>query len=106
MDREFEYGPIARGVYIALVSLIAVVPLYAPQYFLYYLILIVFLGFGLRPFLVKTGLFNLWNGIGLALLSKWDKKFMEKRASKIHREIELKKYKHSRARDPRLPKNW
>ena len=106
MSNELEFGPVARGVYIALISVAPIVPLVAPGYFLHYVIFLVFLGFGLRTFLVKTGLFNLWNSIGASLRSKWDNKYLEKRAREIDTKIELEKYRKSRVRDPKLPKNW
>jgi hypothetical protein len=106
MHQGFEFGPVARGIYITLISLTALIPLIAPQYFLHYIVFLAFLGFGLRPFLVKTGLFNLWNTIGTAAQSKWDRKYLEKRAREIETKVELEKYRKSRARDPRLPKNW
>lgn len=106
MRQEFEFGPITRGAYIALISVAALLPLVAPQYFVHYIVFLVFLGFGLRPFLVKTGLFNLWNSIGAAVQSKWDRKYLEKRARDIDTKTELEKYRKSRAKDPRLPKKW
>lgn len=106
MHQEFEFGPVARGTYIALISLTALIPFIAPQYFLHYIVFLAFLGFGLRPFLVKTGLFNLWNTIGAAAQSKWDRNYLEKRARDIDRKVELEKYRKSRVRDSRLPKNW
>ena len=106
MEPEFEFGPISRGIYIALICITAVIPLFAPEYFLRYVIFLAFLGFGLRTFLVKTGLYNLWNNVGGILLGKWDRKYLEKRASDIDRGLELEKYRKSRYRDPRLPKKW
>jgi hypothetical protein len=106
MNQEFEFGPIAQGVYIALLSLTVLIPFVAPEYFLHYVVFLAFIGIALRPFLVKTGLFNLWDSIGDAIQLKWDKKYLDKRASDIDRQIELEKYRKSRVRDPRLPKNW
>lgn len=106
MEPEFEFGPLSSGVYIALLSVTAVMPLFAPEYFFHYLIFLAFLGFGLRIFLVKTGLYSLWNNAGAALVNKWDRKYLDKRASDIDRGVELQKYRKSRYRDPRLPKKW
>jgi hypothetical protein len=106
MNQHFEFGPIARGIYIALISVAALVPLVSPNYFIHYVIFLAFLGFGLRPFLVKTGFFSLWNNICIRVREKWDRKYLAKRASDIDRQVELEKYRKSRYRDPRLPKNW
>lgn len=106
MDKEFEFGPVARGIYIALISVAALMPLIAPQYFFYYVAFVIFLGFGLRPFLVKTGLYSVWNNIGHFVQSAWDKNYLEKRAEEIEKNAEIDKYRKSRVRDPKLPKNW
>ena len=106
MEPEFKYGPVSRGIYIALVSVTALVPLVKPEYFVHYIIFLLFLGFGLRPLLVKTGLYNLWNSTGASVQTKWDKKHLDKRASDVDRKVELEKYRKSRYRDPRLPKKW
>ena len=106
MDKEFEFGPFARGMYIALISVAALVPLTAPHYFFHYVAFLAFLAFGLRPFLVKTGLFSLWNSIANIVQSKWDKNYLEKHAKEIDKKAALEKYRKSRVRDFRLPKNW
>jgi hypothetical protein len=106
MEPEFQFGPLSRGVYIALISTAALVPLIAPEYFFHYVLFLAFLGFGLRIFLVKTGLYNLWNSFGAMVHKIWDRKYLEKRAADINRKVELEKYRKSRYRDPKLPKKW
>lgn len=105
MNQHFEFGPTARGIYIALISVASLVPLVSPTYFIHYVIFLIFVGFGLGPFFVKTGLFGLWNNICTRVREKWDRKYLAKRASEIDRRVELEKYRKSRYRDPRLPKN-
>lgn len=106
MEREFEFGPLSRGIYIALISITALIPFIGPEYFFHYLVFLAFLGLGLRIFLVKTGLYNLWNNVGAAIRRMWERKYLDKRAAETDREAELEKYRKSRVRDPRLPKNW
>ena len=106
MEPEFEFGPLSKGIYIALISITALIPFISLEYFFHYVAFLVFLGLGLRPFLVKTGLYNVWNNIGAAIQSRWDRKYLDKRAADIDREVEIEKYKKSRYRDPRLPKKW
>jgi hypothetical protein len=106
MVPEFEYGPLAKGAFIALASLTPVVLLIDYTYIPYYLALLLFLAFLLRPFLLKSGLYALWNNLGDAVQHKWDKKYLDKRAQEIDKKVEMEKYRRSRVRDPRLPKNW
>lgn len=105
-EREFEYGVFARGAYTAMIGVLPVVVLFAPAYALYYLGLLLFLGFGLRYVLEITGLHNSLTGIGLVAQERMERKFLEKR----RREIDLKqrdeKYRKSHRKDSRLPKNW
>ena len=60
-ERPFEYGPIARGTYHALLALMLVVPIAYPGYTAHYFWLLVFLGLGLRPVLEVTGLWRLFD---------------------------------------------
>lgn len=59
-ERKLEFGPISRGIYLALISVAAVVSIYFPEVFFYYVLALVFLGLGLRPLLERTGLYDLW----------------------------------------------
>lgn len=106
MNREIEYGPISNGIFIALVTVSPIVLMLNREYFLYYIFLLIFLGFGLRTFLIKTGLYRLWNSICDGAIRKWDEKHLQKRARKIDRGVELEQFRKSRYRDPKLPKNW
>jgi hypothetical protein len=106
MTPEFEYGPVAKGIFIALVCITPVILLLDYSYFFYYLLFLFFLGFGLRPFLVKSGLYALWHNMAGGAQEKWDKGYLEKRAEEIDRQQEKEKFRRSRYRDPKLPKNW
>jgi len=106
MRPEFEYGPLAKGAFIALASVTPVVLFIDYTYFIPYLAFLLFLGLLLRPLLVKSGLYALWNKLGIGVQSKWDEKYLERRAKEIDKNVEMEKYRRSRVRDPRLPKNW
>jgi len=106
MAREFEYGPLAKGIYIALFWVSIPLLLLYPQYTLRYVLFLLFLGFGLRPFLVWSGLYGLWNRTMGGAERKWDEKRLAERRAAIDSAEEVEKYKRSRYRDPRLPKNW
>jgi len=55
-NSSFEYGPLAVGSYIALLWLTLVVVVINPFLLMVYVPLLLFLGLGLKPFLIKTGL--------------------------------------------------
>lgn len=106
MRPEFEYGLIAKGVFVALVAILPVFPLLWPQHLPAYIVFLLFLLFGLRPLLVKTGLYRLWNDAGAEVEHQWDKNYLEKRAADIDRKVKSESFHKSRYRDPRLPKRW
>ena len=68
MQDDFQYGPLARGAYIALLWSTAILGFvaadadWARHYLRWHLLLLVFLGLGLKPFLLRTGLYRFWQG--------------------------------------------
>lgn len=105
-ENEFEFGPVSKGCYLGLISLAALIPLYYPDMFLYYVLALIFLGLGLRPLLQRTGLYKLWAQVEISVSGRWNKKYLEKRRMEVDRKVRDEKYRHSRVKDPRLPKNW
>ena len=105
-NHEFQYGPFAKGVFIALVSCGLLVPNYFPGYTTHYIVFILFLAFGLKPLLIYSRIYRLYDLLMMRVDDFRYKKINEQRA----REVELKrrdeKYRHLRTRDKRLPKNW
>lgn len=106
MKDRLEYGPVPRGIYTALLAITPAVLILRPDVAMHYVLFLLFLGFGLRIVLEKSGLYRLWNDMGAGAQRRWDRKFMEERAREIEREEARKKYHRSRYRDPKLPKNW
>lgn len=106
MEKEFEYGPIAQGVFIALICSTPLMLFIAPKYLPHYVFFLLLLGLGLRPLLIKTGLHRFWSASGAELQGGMDRKFIAKRRADIELQDKLKRYRKSRYRDPRLPKNW
>jgi hypothetical protein len=104
--RKFEYGPLAVGIFMALVAVIAPVGMYFPEWQLYYLLFLFFLGFGLRPVLEVTGLLAVCESVLESLRERWNRKFVEQKRRQVDRKVRDEKYRKSRYRDPRLPKNW
>jgi len=55
-NADFEYGPVARGIFIAMIWLVVLIALTTPFLLVIYLPFLIFLGLGLKPFLISTGL--------------------------------------------------
>jgi hypothetical protein len=55
-NSNFEYGALAIGIYKAMLWLVVLIVFIAPVILVYYVPLLIFLGLGLRPFLISTGL--------------------------------------------------
>ena len=53
---SFEYGPLALGIFQAMLWLVVLITFTVPTVLIYYIPLLLFLGLGLRPFLISTGL--------------------------------------------------
>ncbi|MDX1735489.1 MAG: hypothetical protein R3228_14035 [Halioglobus sp.] len=103
---NFSWGPLARGLYTALLWCTIIIGWHYPGLLVYYVALMIFLGLGLRPLLEFTGLD--------AYLSRHLDRFEERRWKSVTRRKRLevalgerdKSYRHTHRRDPRLPKNW
>jgi len=103
---KVTYGPLARGVFYALVSLTIVVNIVFPQWTLYYLGFLIFLAVGLRPFLERSGLYSWYQHFSSAAGEKrWQLHTMEKR-EEVDRKVRHDKLRRARRKDKRLPKNW
>jgi hypothetical protein len=55
-ESSFEYGALAIGIYKAMLWLVILITFTVPILLIYYVPLLFFLGLGLRPFLISTGL--------------------------------------------------
>ena len=106
MRHELEYGPVAKGIFAALIAFFPVFAMVWPQHSGAYVFFLLFLLLGLRPLVVKSGLYRLWNDGRAGVEHQWDKKFLEQRAAQIDRKVKSEHYHKSRYRDPRLPKRW
>jgi hypothetical protein len=112
MDEEITFGPLAQGIYKAL--LWATLPLAvvsgsipsARWVLPYHVALIVFLGLGLKPFLRHTGLYRLWMILMAEAQQKRHASHHAEAARRVERKIRDEKLRKSRVRDPRLPKRW
>ena len=95
MEAEFEFGSFSRGIYVALIFITALILFISSKCLFLYILFLAVLGFVVRIFFVKKGLYNLWNNVGAVLHTVWDRNNLEKPGSKVDREVELEKYRKS-----------
>jgi hypothetical protein len=103
---RLEYGPLSRGIYIALICLTPLVAIVWWELLAWYLGLLAFLGLGLRPLLEKTGIYAIYQYVASTLHEWLYKDFTEKRRREIEREARRRRYRRFGPEDPRLPKKW
>jgi len=103
-DLDFKYGPVAIGIYRALLWLTLLIAFVSYKFLFYYIPLLLFLGLGLRPFLLKTGIYRIYH----SFLSKRDEKIniemrngYNKRNAKKVSELEKKREKMRKALQPK-----
>ncbi|MBT3531139.1 MAG: hypothetical protein HOF74_10360 [Gammaproteobacteria bacterium] len=105
-ELQFEYGPVPRGIYLALLWLAIVVPFISLALIPYYVFLLLFLGLGLKPLLLKAGIYAMFQHTTVSLHEKLTHKHTEKRRGEVDRKVRDQKYRGIRRKNPRLPKNW
>lgn len=103
---HFTYGPVAIGLFIAYISLAPLIFVNFQDYFVPYLGVGLFLGLGLKPLLMCTGLLRFFEGLGVGFMSRVERRPLEKRRKELERKIRDKKFRGDRQRDERLPPNW
>ena len=105
-DRQFEWSPLAIGLWRGFVCATPVVGFLVPDYAVYYLIGLLFCTFGLRPFLQRSGLHvYVSNRLGRLEEIRWQEK-TDQRRREVETAAEVKRIKSTHVRDKRLPKNW
>ena len=105
-EPKFQWGPVARGIYIGMLWFTVVIGWHFPNFLAYYIPLLIFLGLALRPLLEMTGLYDLYVTLSERIdESRW-KKITEQRREEVRRMEKNKKYKSMRVKHPNLPKDW
>ena len=105
-ESKFEFGPISRGIYIALICATILVPAINYKWFLAYAAFLFFLGFGLKPFMEYSGIYDFYIHLKCLAYEKLDKNWLAKRRKEVDLQEQKKRYKNLRVKDPRLPRNW
>jgi hypothetical protein len=103
---SFEYGIAARATFIGLLWLTVLIGFTAPNLLPWHIGLLLFLAFGLKPLLLKTGLYHGW----LRFLVKSEQvryaKFDAAAAEKVERRRRDDKLRKARKQSTELPPNW
>jgi uncharacterized membrane protein len=103
---KFTWGPVAQGIYIAMIWCTFVVSWHAPHLMLEYVLFLVFVGVFLRPILEKLGLVDLVSFLACRADDKRWRKIEEQRCMEVRRERHAIKHRSRRSANPDLPKNW
>lgn len=104
MNEDFSYGPIAKGLYIALLGFTALAAM--TPFLIWYLLFLLFLGVGLKPFLIHTGLRRIWLSHRAEVQRRRNAPHHARAARRIERERRDEKLRKTRVRDPNLPDRW
>jgi len=103
---RFEYGPLPRGTFIALICLLPVSMVLSPYWLAWHLLLVLFLGIGLRPLLEWSGLYTVYASVSAAWQERWGRGFTARRRREVERKQRRLRYKRFGPEDPRLPRKW
>jgi len=103
---KLVYSPIAVGIYQGICVAGTLVPFYFPDKIFHYIIFVLFFGLGLKPFLEKTGLYDLYRQFAEKYLDWRYEAIIKRRTEETDQKNRNDKYRRSRKKDPRLPKNW
>ena len=112
MDDEITFGPLARGVYIALVWLTALLcavaadAAWARAWLPWHILLIVFLGLGFKPFLRRTGLHRRWQWLMAEAQKRRHADHHAEAARQVERKRRDEKHRKTRVRHSDLPPRW
>lgn len=106
IEPGFSWGPMARGVYTALLWMTAFVAFLDSSFLYYYIPFLAFLGLGLRPLLEQTGVSDILNARSNVRHEKRWQNLREKRVFEVRRTQHAERHKRRRTRDSNLPKNW
>ncbi len=104
--KKFEYGLFSTGIFTALLWLTPLVGFLIPGFLIHYVFMILFLGFGLRPLIEKTGIYEIYQKITYSINEKMNRKRNQQLQTKLSRKMRDDKLRHSRKKDPRLPPRW
>lgn len=106
MDGDFQYGLVARAIFVALLWLTALLGFVAPEWLPWHLALLLFLGLGLKPLLIRTGLRRRWLQLMATRQQRVNRPHHERAARQVDRRRRDDKLRKARRSDPSLPPRW
>jgi hypothetical protein len=105
-NEDFQWGPLARGLYIAMLWLTVLVGWHFSHLLYHYVALLIFLGLCLKPLLVVTGLAERLSIIADRFHeARWGRVTRQRRAQVARKERD-KRHRYSHYKNPRLPEKW
>lgn len=96
---HIEFGPVAAGIYRGLLCAVVPLLLYFPGYVAPYLLMLLFLGFGLKPLLEVTGLWVLWEKLESPFARRWSARELEKHRTEVEIKRRQKALRNRRLRE-------
>jgi hypothetical protein len=103
---DFQYGPLARGLFIALCWLSVLLGFTAPNLIPWHLGLLLFLGLGLKPLLLRTGLHRGWLHLVAEFEARRHAVADRRKARRVERKRRDDRLRKARSRSPDLPPRW
>ena len=112
MDDEITFGPVARGIYFALLWItplfgaVAMAAPWARAWLPWHLGLVLFLGLGLKPLLRYTGLHRRWQWLMAEAQKRHHADHHAEAARQVERKRRDEKFRKTRVRHSDLPPRW
>lgn len=106
MDEDFQYGLLPRSIFVGLLWLTPLLGFTAPNWLLWHVCLLLFLGLALKPLLIRTGLRRAWLAWRANAQQRGNAAHQEEAARRVERKRRDERYRKSRTRDPGLPPGW
>ena len=106
MDEDFQYGLLSRSIFVGLLWLTPLLGFTAPEWLPLHVGLLLFLGLGLKPLLIRTGVRRTWLSWRAHAQQRRQAAHHTEAARRVERQRRDDKYRKSRQRDPGLTPGW
>src|SRR5262249_10249190 len=103
---DFQWGIIARAIYAALLWLTVLLAYVSPALLPWHLGLLLFLGLGLKPLLLRTGLWLGWMSFLVKVEEVRYAEFNAEAGRRVDRKRRDDKFRNARRLSRDLPPNW
>ena len=106
MNENFEYGLLARSIFTTLLWLTVLLGFAAPSLLPWHIVLLLFLAFGLKPLLLKTGLYEAWKHFHVRRDERRNTGSDAALSARIDRERRDERLRKTRQLSRELPPKW